>query len=465
MVRLTTLMLLLLASPGVALAEGEAPAAASPLALTLGDCLRRAAAFNPLIAAAQHRVEQAVAASDAMGGRALPSLDALAMVGPVPAAHGNPMQSTTPVNDYGYIVRNLGVFFRGELSAVQPLWTFGKIDAGKKALSELTEVRQSELTKARWDTVTEVKGLYYGLLLAHDLAALLDELEEKTATASDYLEKHLEEGEGDVQPVDRLKLRAYRADLRAQRVELTKRRGVVVDGLTRFINAESADAWKPADDKLEMVQPELAKLEELVAEALKHEPLLVAADHGLRALEAKRAAYVANYLPDLFAAGRIRYGLAPNRDPQSSPFANDGFNFFDLGVAVGARWHWDTGVLGHEIDEVSAEHASLGETRRALALKVEHDVNAAYLEYTAAKEKVEAATEGFRATRAWSLFAYNGFEIGTISAKDLLDALSAFAKARFTLLDALYQHNIAVAQLSVVVGRELLPELASMAAP
>jgi outer membrane protein TolC len=144
---------------------------------------------------------------------------------------------------------------------------------------------------------------------------------------------------------------------------------------------------------------------------------------------------------------------------QKSPFAVDDFNFLDAGLALGVRYDWETGVVGPEITAAASELAALQETRRALEERVRHDVLAAHAEWLAAKDKIEATKEGYKATRAWSAFALNGFELGTVTAKELIDGLAAFVKARFALLSFTYEYNVAAARLSETAGQELMPEL------
>ena len=107
----------------------------------------------------------------------------------------------------------------------------------------------------------------------------------------------------------------------------------------------------------------------------------------------------------------------------------------------------------------SAELEALRETRRALLERVRHDVFAAHDELTSAHDKIAATREAFKATRAWSAFALNGFELGTVTARELIDGLAAFVKARFTLLELTYEYNVAAARLSQTAARELVPEL------
>jgi outer membrane protein TolC len=345
------------------------------------------------------------------------------------------------------------------VGVTQPLYTFGKISAGEDALGKLVEVRRSEAAATRWEIVTQVKSAYYGLLLVDDLLSLAREVRGWLDRAKEHLDERLKSEDAEVKPIDRARLAVYEAELETGRRDLEKRRAVLRDGIVRLAAVEVGPEWKLAESGLSAVAVGPVDDAKLLDEAVRSRPEIAAARAGLEALASKREAMRAKYWPDLFLAGRLRYGVAPNRDRQTSPFAADDFNARDAGVALGLRYEWPTGVTGPEVAKVSAEIAALEARRTALTEKVSHELVAAVAEWRAAADKIESTKEGFKAARAWSAFALSGFELGTVSAKDLVDALSAFVEARVALLTTTHEHNVAVARLSRAAGRELLPEL------
>jgi outer membrane protein TolC len=297
------------------------------------------------------------------------------------------------------------------------------------------------------------------MLLVDDLLALTDEVQGYVDQAKTYIEEHLKNDEVDVTPIDRAKLTSCEAELKTQRIELVRRRSTLRDALLRLAGLDVRGAFELADKELTLVSLPAVDPAVLLEDARLTHPELGAATAGVRALTSKRDAIRAGLWPDLFVAGRARYGVAPNRDRQKSPFAKDDFNFLDAGIAVGLRYDWLTGVTGAEIAKASAELLALEDKRQALAERVAHDLQAALDDWRAAGDKIEATKAGFKASRAWSVFARNGFELGTVSAKDLIDALAAFVKARFAFLTLTYEYNVAAARLSQTTGREILPEL------
>jgi outer membrane protein TolC len=64
---------------------------------------------------------------------------------------------------------------------------------------------------------------------------------------------------------------------------------------------------------------------------------------------------------------------------------------------------------------------------------------------------------GHENTRKWFVAAAQGYEIGTSDPKDLIDALKAYFTARFSHLQSIHDHNVAVAKLEQAVGRPIVP--------
>jgi phospholipid transport system substrate-binding protein len=249
-----------------------------------------------------------------------------------------------------------------------------------------------------------------------------------------------------VTPTDRSRLAFYESEVKRQRIEIVTRRAILRDALVRLAAIEVPPGWRLAERELSPVRVGSVDRARLLDEAVRSRPEIEAARAGVEALSSKREGMRAKYWPDVVLGGRVRYGVAPNRDRQTSPFARDDFNFLDAGVAVGLRHEWPTGVTGREVAKVSAEIGALEARRTALEEKVSHELLAAVDEWRAAADKIEAAKAGLKAARSWSAFARNGFELGTVPAKDLIDALTAFVRAREALLAMTHEHNVAVAR-------------------
>jgi len=443
--------------------SGRAGESAAPTEVPLVQFLQRAATDNPYLAAGRIDIRAAQAGQDAVTGYRYGHIWGQMVTGPVPGATGQltgtGKETPTSIPNYGYFFSNLRPYFRAELNVAAPLWTFGKIDAGAKAAGEQVEVKKAQSLEQTWEILTQIKSLYYGWILTEELDVLNDEIQGHLDEAGRYLEKHLTAGDADLTPIDRLKLKAYAAELETQRIEVKKRRQIAVDGLWRLTGLKADEQWRPAEHKLTQVGAAIDDNAAMMSLALSNQPEVSEVMHGVQALEAKRHYNLTRFFPELFIVATGAYAVAPNRDRQTNAFANDSFNYLYATATLGVNFDLQPGVASSELTQSDEELAALREKSLAVTSRVAHDVEAALAEVLADRDKVEVGKQAFQTTRAWSAYVMDAFDLGSITARELIDGLTAFVKARFMLLQDIYDYNIAVAQLSRTVGVELQPEL------
>ncbi|MEO8878713.1 MAG: TolC family protein, partial [Polyangiaceae bacterium] len=70
-------------------------------------------------------------------------------------------------------------FFHFDISGVIPLYTFGKIDAGRAAAEAQVRVFEWDLERNRQQTRMDVRRAYFGLMLARDARYLVDDISKK----------------------------------------------------------------------------------------------------------------------------------------------------------------------------------------------------------------------------------------------------------------------------------------------
>lgn len=174
------------------------------------------------------------------------------------------------------------------------------------------------------------------------------------------------------------------------------------------------------------------------------------------ARQAEFKAHRASYFPDLVLALRASHSYSPGTTDQTNPFISDAANLSRFEAGLVARWSLD--VLGNR-QRVRRSESMLREleAQRSLATKgIRFEVESAY-ETTVAQGKVDAAwRDGERETRAWFVAAAQGFQLGTVEAKDLVEAVKAYFGARSKHIEATQSYNVAVAELVRVSDERLL---------
>jgi outer membrane protein TolC len=86
------------------------------------------------------------------------------------------------------------------------------------------------------------------------------------------------------------------------------------------------------------------------------------------------------------------------------------------------------------------------------------EIAAAYEEVADGARREEAWGRAHRETRRWFVAAAQAYQVGTLEPKELVDAVKAYFTARYSHLEAMRDHNTALARLSRVTGDPLLPD-------
>ena len=170
--------------------------AAQGKAYTLPELIELARKSNPGLAASAQATAKVEAQLLEAGRTWMPTGEFITMVAPVPdvrcqpfplAPDGSPLIDPvrrTPVDPVRYCIHTnvsetstsfSGVFTRTELRLVQPLFTFGKIAAGRQAAMRGLEASKAREVGQAADVELNVKKAYYGLKAARAALETLNE--------------------------------------------------------------------------------------------------------------------------------------------------------------------------------------------------------------------------------------------------------------------------------------------------
>src|SRR5438132_8598743 len=133
-------------------------------------------------------------------------------------------------------------YTRTEVRLVQPVYTFGKIDAGVDAAENGVAAIRHKQAGAAADVELNIRKAYWGRKLAREL---IDTLEQGTSyidEAQQKIEKQLADGSGNVTVTDRLRLRTVRAEIDARTLETKRLADLALTGLRTLLGSEA-----PAD--------------------------------------------------------------------------------------------------------------------------------------------------------------------------------------------------------------------------
>jgi outer membrane protein TolC len=420
---------------------------AAPKRLSLDDAVARART-NPLVRAAteQRRVAEA-RLSEARGAR-FPRAEVVSFLAPSPDITClNADCTRTDPRDPRLAAD--GIFAGVRVGVIQPIYTFGKIDAAIDAAGSAAQASDALAAGVVADLALETTRSYYGIGLARELVSMLEDGERQIAKGKQTLVERLDRGDPDVTIQDRLRLDTFQAEVALRLSEAREGEALALLALRTLVGDSEADI---AETSLEPLAFPLSDAKNYVARARSGRQELRAAREGIAALEGASRMEQAKWLPDLLAVGGFNVSRAQGVDESPSAFANDPFNTMAGEVALVMKWSVDP---GGQIARVERADSELGRAR-ALYDAASRAGGAAVLQaHTRAVEaraRLASAREGEKNARGWVASVIQADAIGTTSASDLADAYLAYFTLRGRLLQSTYDWNVAVMTLKRSIG-------------
>jgi len=435
---------------GLALLLLPARAPAAMQALSLKECVSRALAHAPELGEAQADVDLVGAKLDEAKGNRFPQLDFLGLTGPSPRARGNQISSPDTISN----TNALGWFERGDLTLVQPIYTFGKISHSMSAARHGIEVEKLRKEQKRNEIAVKVKEYYYGVLLARDAKELLNEVQGDLGRAHDKAKKLLDQNSSNVEEADLYKLEAFSGEVAKLQAEAVKGETLALAALKARIGIPPESPLELSDARLLRVGEPIGELNAYLERAKARRPEFRQVSEGLKAREELVAAARAAHYPDFFLGGNLSAANASRRDRVDNPWVPDEFNHVWGGVALGIKWKLDFGITSAKVSQEQAQYDRLVSTKSYAEENIPLQIRKFYDEGVEAASSMEATRGGYESSKKWAVTALANFDFGVGPAKEIFDSLQQYAKMRWAYFQSIYNYNLALANLSCAAGDE-----------
>jgi outer membrane protein TolC len=416
--------------------------------------IRAALAQNPQVAAA--RAEEAAAEAQTRQVRAahMPIVTLDAGIGPSFVATLVP---GTAVESREAQYRNLkagdlSAVFLGNLTIVQPLYTFGKIALRGEAAAHAVQARQAQTRMQRADVAFAVAQIYEGYLLARDSERFLDEMAHWLNRSIESTEERLANGAPNVTDRDLLRLQTA-AGMAA--MGLNQARAGMAQaqaGLVAYLGLPAHETITVVEDELLPVGRLTLAPNVLVRLAGDHRPEFVALREGESAFAALGRAEAAGLWPNIFVMGLLSAAYTPGRDWIQTRFVVDPLNHFVPGALLGLRWELQGSMAAARADEQRARRDGAAHMRRWAAAGIPAEVHKAYQDVVRAESDIEHGKAALKKAKQWMVQSSADFTAGFLEARELSDAVAAYVSLRTGVMKATFDHNLAMASLSKATG-------------
>lgn len=417
--------------------------------LTLEESLRQALVRAPEVRQAEADVEGVRGKQLQALGIGRPQIEITGVLGPSPRARGD--QVSSPDEQYSPDVT--GVFLRGGLEVIQPIFTWGLIENARLAADHGVRATQAGVEVKTKDVALKVKEAYWGAVAARSIRSFLLEVQGQVQEALERLKRLIEGGYST--DVDLYRLVATRAEVEKGLSQVDKNIALAERALGTWTGQPAGTVVQPADAALPAAITEPTPLDAMVADARNRRPEFVQLREGIVAkrnlIEVERKRQYPLFFVGL--VGSASY--ATNRDRLENPFVFDPLYHAAVGPVIGFRYSLDFGIASGRVKEAEAEVQKLEALQDYAVENIPLQVAQAHGGVLEAKRNVEYFTEAHLNAKRWLVATSSNFDLGIGEARDLSDAFVWYAKTRAEYLLALYQYVYGMEQLAYAAGRDL----------
>ncbi|HWE28819.1 MAG TPA: TolC family protein [Polyangia bacterium] len=341
-----------------------------------------------------------------------------------------------------------GVAFNLGLNLIQPLYTFGKIEATRNAAQAGLDSARAQVDKDRAEVTFNVTRAYWLLKWARAAEATLDD---GITRLKDWVKKindEIDKGKTTYTENDlvRLKLALDAAELTALDVDKAKELGL--SGLRMLTDDDAADI---DDSELDITDAGVEPLSYFEDAARTHraEARMLAA--GAKATRANKALQLANLLPDLGIALSFTYAYAQSVDDPQNGFMNHP-NALGAGLSLVMRYNLDVAERLANRSKASSDNRMMVERRKQALGGIYIEIENAWLDARAARRRSDLLAHSEKVARGWYNAVDENLQIGVAESRDLVDAARNFFELRMRHLQSIMDVNMATATLKQTAG-------------
>lgn len=353
---------------------------------------------------------------------------------------------------------DMSFFTQFEINFVQPLYTFGKISGLKDAAHFNVEVEEANIERKQRDVQTQVRELYWGMLLGEELLFVIKDAQKEVAKANEKIQEKLDQGSEEVSRSDLFKLQIFSYEIDKQLREIVAKSNLAKSSLALMLSLTKNQPVLLAEEYLEPVKIALDTIATYFELAGKKRAEILQLQAGLKVGRSLIRSEKSEYYPQFYLAGEAKYNYAKDRFDPKNPFLWNPTNYFRTGVIVGANLNMNFMQTKDKLRVAEIEFKRLAEKESFLADGIRLEIEKAYAEVLQAETNMRGSRKAKRASNSWLNSASMTFDIGVGEIKDLIEAHKAHSKMQSEHFLNIYAFNVAVAKLSKATGADLLAQ-------
>jgi len=420
---------------GVPAIAQSPPAASQTISLT--DAVNIALRNNPTIEAQQAILGAAAArvgvARSMMGlqvsAASFVTTGSLPMI--VPGSPGVNPQFITMTPDKGRL--------DGALMAMYPLYTGGRLSGQVNAAKSLQQAQSGELAASQLNVALATKTAYYQVLLANEFVNVFQERVAESQERLRVAEEAFKEGR--IARYDLLRNQTDLAESQEQLNNSLRDVDMALADLKNVLGAPQSASYTLSGNLA--IAPVNQNEAQLQAMALRQRPEVRAAQSRVLAAQSDVSVSRSAYKPQVYATA-MGEGMATGSGTDAG---------YMVGVTA-ALPVFDNGLRKSTVDEAQANLKQAQAQERDIILSVGKDVSTSLARLQAAEKNVDLAKAAVTQAEEDYRVIKLRYEAGKAINVEVLDALASLTRARTQYANALYNYDVASADLLRATGQK-----------
>lgn len=329
------------------------------------------------------------------------------------------------------------------LSLTQPLFRWDRWVALGQA-DDLVAQAEAEYTAAEQDLAVRVAEHYFAVLAAEDAVRLARAENESIGRQLEQAQQRFEVGLSAITDVQEAQARydsTLASEIRAEDLLESTREQM------REIIGSATDSFDPVrDTEFALIAPQPQDQQQWVDTALKQNPELAAARAGSEAARQQIQVARAGHYPSVDATASYGYQDS-NFGGIATVERNDGFIGLQLNVPL-----YQGGYVNSKTREARARFDEAIERLDASQRALERQTRDAYRGVISGMSEVKATTQARISSTTALEAAQTGYEVGTRTIVDVLNAQSALSQAELNLSQSRYNYLLNTLRIKQAAG-------------
>lgn len=399
---------------------------------------------------AENKIDQAKAQ------RILPSLRFETQHGLVPGVESD---RTDLEEDEYYLDPNLrndwedwAVFTKFQLTAAQPVFTWGAINEAVEAARLGAEAAAYSFKAKRADLEIRLFELYYSYVLALEIGRLLDEAQDKVDQIEKQINTMRESGDGELDNSEIFKFEIFKHEFQIQKAEVSENMAFIRETWNYVLRNDDNTVFESDVRFLDPVSFEMEPVDFYQEVAFDNRPELKALEIGAEATETYISSLKSQALPGLYMGGYVNFANTPNRPRQSNPFIKNTTNLFTGGFGFTIRQNLNFFSMKASLERSRIELRKVTFAQDAARDGILLEVNNNYRSASLAEVKVNQTDKALVTAKRWLRQEQLDYDFGMGDVKDLIDAMKKELELKLQLKQRIFEYNTSLAKLNKSAG-------------